>query len=113
MNRLPLLICALSALLSPLLLAATSTPQTVYFQSRDRKTELVGYLFLPSNGGPHPAIVMLHGRTGPYSSRVSKDCTFVRRGTRSPCNASTLSKRHVEWGEFWAKRGYVALHVDR
>jgi dienelactone hydrolase len=112
MNRIASLICALSALLSPLLLAAASPPQTVYFQGRDRKTELVGYVFLPSNGGRHPAIVMLHGRTGPYSSRVSKDCTFVRRGTRSPCNASTLSKRHVEWGEFWAERGYVALHVD-
>jgi dienelactone hydrolase len=60
----------------------------------------------------HPAVVMLHGRTGPYSSRVNKDCTFVRRGTPSPCDASTLSKRHLEWGEFWAERGYVALHVD-
>jgi carboxymethylenebutenolidase len=87
-------------------------PRTVYFPSRDGKTELVGYLFLPAGNGRHPAVVMLHGRAGPYSSRVNKDCTLVGQHTRSACNASTLSKRHQEWGHFWADRGYVALHVD-
>jgi carboxymethylenebutenolidase len=27
-------------------------------------------------------------------------------------SAETLSKRHKEWGEFWAARNYVALLVD-
>jgi carboxymethylenebutenolidase len=96
-------------------LPAVSTagaPQTVYFPSADGKTELVGYLFAPAGGGRHPAIVMLHGRGGPYSSNVNKDCTTVGRGVASACSAKTLSKRHVMWGEYWASHGYVALHVD-
>ena len=44
---------------------------------------------------------MLHGRGGPYSS--------LRRGTYT---AETLTMRHQMWGEFWANRGYLALHVD-
>jgi carboxymethylenebutenolidase len=48
-----------------------------------------------------PAIVMLHGRAGPYSSLA-----------KGHYNASTLSKRHKTWGEYWASRGYIALLVD-
>lgn len=62
---------------------------------------LVGYLFEPDGGGRHPAIVMLHGRAGPYSSQANGVYT-----------ADTLSKRHKQWGEFWAERGYLALLVD-
>src|SRR5689334_13185294 len=58
------LMVAICTLLSPLLFAAASKPETVFFPSRDGKTELVGYLFLPSGGGTHPGIVMLHGRGG-------------------------------------------------
>ncbi len=93
-------------------IAGAETPHAVYFPSQDGKTELVGYLFAPKTRGPHPAVVMLHGRAGPYSSRVNKECTVVSRTTHSPCNASTLSRRHTEWGHFWAERGYLALHVD-
>jgi len=92
--------------------AAASVPQTVYFPSQDGTTDLVGYLFLPEGPGPHPAVVMLHGRAGPYSSKVNAGCTFVTRSARSACNAATLSRRHLEWGSFWAGRGHVALHVD-
>jgi len=92
--------------------AAAGTPKTVYFPSGDGKTELVGYLFQPSGTGRHPAIVMLHGRAGPYSSNVNGGCTQVGRGVASPCGATTLSKRHMMWGEYWAEHGYVALHVD-
>jgi carboxymethylenebutenolidase len=88
------------------------TPQTVYFPSQDGKTELVGYLFVPAGRGPHPAVVMLHGRAGSYSSKVAAGCSLVTRTGRSPCNASALSRRHAQWGHFWAERGYVALHVD-
>jgi carboxymethylenebutenolidase len=76
-------------------------PKTVHFQSEDRRTNLAGYLFEPSGDGPHAAVVMLHGRAGAYSS--------LANGVYS---AATLSRRHREWGEFWAERGYVALLVD-
>jgi carboxymethylenebutenolidase len=75
--------------------------ETVHFQSEDRQTTLVGYLFEPEGGGRHPAIVMLHGRAGAYSSLANRVYT-----------AETLSRRHRQWGEFWAERGYLALLVD-
>lgn len=76
-------------------------PKTVHFQSEDHQTRLVGYLFEPSGGGPHAAVIMLHGRAGPYSS--------LAKGVYT---AATLSHRHKQWGEFWAERGYLALLVD-
>jgi carboxymethylenebutenolidase len=78
-----------------------ATPGTVRFTSGDDKTELVGYLFSPQGAGPHPAVVMMHGRAGAYSSS--------RPGVMAAAN---LSARHRMWGEFWAARGYLALHVD-
>jgi dienelactone hydrolase len=88
-----LILAAISALASP--------PKTVHFESEDHQTKLVGYLFEPEGAGRHPAVVMLHGRAGPYSSAAKGVYT-----------AETLSKRHQEWGRFWAERGYVALLVD-
>jgi dienelactone hydrolase len=76
-------------------------PKTVHFPSEDRQIDLTGYLFEPSGGGAHAAVVMLHGRAGPYSSLANGVYT-----------AATLSKRHKAWGEFWAERGYIALLVD-
>ena len=102
-------------LFSLLLLAAMparAEPETVYFKSADGVTEIVGYLFRPAAPGPHPAIVLLHGRGGPYSINVNRDCTFVSRGLASPCDAAGLSKRHAMWGEFWAARGVLALLPD-
>jgi dienelactone hydrolase len=80
-----------------------ATPDTVKFPSRDGKTELTGYLFKPPSTmpGPHAAVVMLHGRAGSYSS--------LKPGLIS---AENLTARHRMWGEFWAARGYLALHVD-
>jgi dienelactone hydrolase len=92
--------------------ARADAPRTVYFPSADGKTELVGYLFEPIGPARHPAIVMLHGRGGPYSINVSRGCTMVGRGVQSPCSAATLSKRHQMWGEYWVEHGYVALLVD-
>jgi dienelactone hydrolase len=91
---------------------ARAEPETVYFKSADSQTDLVGYLFKPKTPGPHPAIVLLHGRAGPYSANFNKDCTQVSRGINSPCNAATLSKRHAMWGEFWAGRGVIAILPD-
>jgi len=93
--------------------AATPTPpRTEHFPSADGRTELVGYLFEAAGPGPHPAIVLLHGRAGPYSANVNRDCTLVAPGRDSPCNAATLSKRHQAWGEYWAVHGVMALLVD-
>src|ERR1700760_3896545 len=92
--------------------AATAAPETVFFRSADGTTGIVGYLFKPPGAGPHPAIVLLHGRAGPYSANDNATCPFVARGKASPCNASTLSKRHVMWGEFWSAHGYLALLPD-
>src|SRR5215471_1568874 len=80
---------------------AANVAGTVHFRSGDGKTELTGYLFRPKGPGPHPAVVLLHGRAGAYSSLA-----------KGVYNADTLSKRHKFWGEFWAARGYVALLVD-
>ncbi|WP_246801586.1 dienelactone hydrolase family protein [Bradyrhizobium genosp. L] len=93
--------------------AAVAAPDTVYFPSADGKTELVGYLFRPPAPGPHPAIVLLHGRGGPYSLNVNKDCTLVSRASPSAdCNANGLSRRHLMWGQYWADHGYFALLPD-
>jgi len=102
------------ALALPLLIAsrAVAEPETVFFKSADGETEIVAYLFKPATPGPHGAVVMLHGRAGPYSANVNKDCALVTRETPSICNAGTLSKRHAMWGEYWAARGYLALLPD-
>jgi len=106
------LICLLLVALVMPRAASAETPTTVYFASADGRTEIVGYLFRPAGRGPYPAIVMLHGRAGPYSANVNDDCTRVARSVASPCNATTLAKRHVMWGEYWAQRGIIALLAD-
>jgi dienelactone hydrolase len=102
------------ALALPLLIAtrAVAQPETVFFKSADGETEIVAYLFKPATPGPHGAVVMLHGRAGPYSANVNKDCALVTRETPSICNAGSLSKRHMMWGEYWSARGYLALLPD-
>ena len=48
-----------------------------------------------------PAVVMMHGRAGAYSSAAD-----------GRYDASTLSRRHRMWGELWARQGYLAILVD-
>src|SRR3954447_22861826 len=83
--------------------AAASLPERVTFASADGRTTLVGYVFKPE--GPHPArmpaVVMMHGRAGAYSSAA-----------RGKYEASTLSRRHQQWGQIWAQQGYLAILVD-
>jgi carboxymethylenebutenolidase len=81
--------------------AASPVPETVHFPSEDGVTRLTGYVFLPTTGGRHGAVVMMHGRHGAYSSLAHGVYT-----------AETLTHRHQMWGRFWAERGYVGLHVD-
>ncbi len=76
-------------------------PDTVHFMSADGTTKLTGYVFKPVQSGPFPAVVMLHGRAGSYSS--------LKRGQQ---DAAALTQRHRMWGDFWAARGYLAIHVD-
>lgn len=83
------------------MIASHRGPFPVSFPSADGKTILIGYLWEPKNEGASPAVVMLHGRAGAYSSAA--DGCFI---------ANTLSKRHKMWGRFWADRGYAALLVD-
>ena len=83
-------------------LAAEVPPLAVQFPSVDG-TVLTGYLFAPSASArtKSPAIVMMHGRAGAYSSAAN-----------GHYDAATLSRRHAFWGRYWAARGYVALLVD-
>lgn len=78
-------------------------PERVTFRSGDERTELTGYVFrrMPPTPGRLPAVVMMHGRAGAYSTRA---------GGRF--EASTLSRRHKAWGAIWAQAGYLALLVD-
>ncbi len=79
------------------------TPDTVTFPSADNKTTLTGYVFRPAHaeGWRFAAVVMMHGRSGAYSS--------LANGTY---DATTLSKRHKFWGETLARAGYIAMLVD-
>lgn len=80
---------------------AADAPSDVSFASLDGKTTLRGFLFVPETPGPWPAVVMMHGRAGPYSAAA-----------KGVYDETTLSMRHKQWGRFWAARGYLALHVD-
>ena len=76
--------------------------EPVQFVSRDGKTEVKGYVFKAQNAPARaPAVVMLHGRSGAYSSLAKGDY-----------DADTLSARHKAWGRLLAQNGYVALMVD-
>lgn len=78
-------------------------PQRVVFASADGRTSLVGYVFNPEI--PHaarvPAVVLMHGRAGAYSSLAN-----------GVYDASTLTQRHQKWGHLWAQQGYLAILVD-
>lgn len=98
-------LCALSMLLIVFTANATAseTPESVQFDSADGKSRLTGYLYRPDTAkwpGARPGIVLLHGRSGLFSSAAKQ------------LDASTLSSRTALWGRFWAERGYVAIYVD-
>lgn len=78
-------------------------PERVSFPSADGATTLTGYLFRPETrtAAQAPAVVMMHGRGGVYSSMANGNYS-----------AATISRRHQEWGHLWASQGYFALMVD-
>jgi dienelactone hydrolase len=94
---------ALAVLAAAFAARADTVPKRVTFPSADGRTMLTGYVFDPAHpsGAPMPAVVMMHGRAGAYSTAA---------GGRY--DATTLSRRHLAWGELWAAHGYVALMVD-
>ena len=71
--------------------------------SADGKTMLAAYVFKPNHASEKrvPAVVMMHGRAGAYSSLAN-----------GVYDASTLTKRHKFWGETLAQNGYLAILVD-
>ena len=76
--------------------------EPVTFRSTDGSSRIRGYLFKTAGAdGRLPAVVMLHGRSGAYSSRAG-----------GVYDATTLSARHRAWGIFWARNGFAALMVD-
>ena len=83
-------------------LPKTQIPNRPRLCSSDGQTTLVGYVFAPhGKSGRAPAVVMMHGRAGAYSSEAD-----------GRYDASTLSKRHPFWGDFGPIQSYVALLVD-
>jgi dienelactone hydrolase len=78
-------------------------PDRITFPSADQHTTLDGYLYTPERDSraPVPAVVMMHGRGGVYSTAA-----------RGRYDASTISQRHQMWGRFWAAQGFVAVLVD-
>src|SRR5262245_15006634 len=93
------LLCLGASPLPPMLPLA----ERVTFQSADGATMLTGYLFRPQapTAARAPAVVMMHGRGGVYSSLAN-----------GKYDAATISRRHQEWGHLWARQGYFALLVD-
>lgn len=84
--------------------SAQPQAERVLFRSMDEpRTELTGYLYAPAGerNGKAPAVVLMHGRAGAYSSLA-----------KGVYDASTLTIRHRYWAEYWASRGYYALIVD-
>jgi dienelactone hydrolase len=86
-------------------MAQSVLPDRVTFPSLDGHTTLVGYVYAAcaksGAAAPAPAVVMMHGRAGAYSSLAD-----------GKYDATTISKRHRMWGELWAEQGYVAILVD-
>ncbi|HEY3065395.1 MAG TPA: dienelactone hydrolase family protein [Methylomirabilota bacterium] len=78
----------------------TSAQTSVTFPSNDgdltdgRSTKLTGLLYQPSGGGRAPAIVLMHGCGGLYTS------------------SGRLAARHEDWARRFQGLGYVALLVD-
>lgn len=100
-SRISPFLAAIVAIAAPAV-AQEVTVEPVSFLSRDGKTQVTAYLFKPADAPDRlPAIVMLHGRGGAYSSLA-----------KGKYDATTLSSRHKAWGELLAKNGYAALMVD-
>ena len=88
---------------APPVASAAASPERVVFSSLDDgHTQLVAYLYTPTGvEGAAPAVVLMHGRAGAFSSLAN-----------GVYDATTLTMRHRYWAQYWADRGYYALIVD-
>ena len=96
---------ALATLGFPLIAATPQfgpVPDRVTFPSTDGNTRSSA-TSTPQGAHPArvPAIVMMHGRAGAYSTLAN-----------GHYDATTLSQRHQAWGALGQQHGYVALLVD-
>lgn len=94
-------VAAVAAFATSALAAGPRAPdETLTFKSADGKTVLKGYFWQSAKAGARPAIVMMHGCGGAYSSNVE---TF---------DATTVASQYREWGERLSADGYGVLLVD-
>lgn len=102
-------IAAAAAFLVPAFGANAATmPERVTFPGADGRTVLTGYLYVPAHrpGTRSPAVVMMHGRAGAYSTSAE-----------GRYEAATLSQRHKAWGEsgprtaMWRCWSMVSAHA--
>ena len=96
LGRCLFVLCTLTALVAAYAASASEVlPDRVTFMSADGHTTLVGYIFKPTSSrqARTPAVVMMHGRAGAYSSLAN-----------GRYNASTLSQRHQKWDTFGRSR---------
>ncbi len=92
---------SLSIVSAPAKAQTKGLPERVMFPSADGRTTLVGYLYRPlRSAAPAPAIVMMHGRSGAYSSKA--DGIY---------DASTLSKRHKAWEDLIGREPELPEHL--
>ena len=90
-------IVAVAVTMTRTAIAQDAVPERVTFPSADGHTTLVGYIYAPSTKAKlTPAVVMMHGRAGPYSTLA-----------KGRYDATTLSQRHRMWGRLWAAQGFV------
>lgn len=89
----------LSALIVALVLVAqparAATPETVQFQTLHHdETVLRGFLAKPEGDGPFPTILLLHGCSGPVTSK------------------GAIASRERHWMTLFVAEGYVVLLLD-
>jgi carboxymethylenebutenolidase len=103
MFRLSTIAAALAALAfaTPALAAETRAPDTTLsFKSADGKTTLKGYFWNAKRNGARPAVVLMHGCGGAYSSDAAS------------FDATTVASQYREWGTRLSAAGYGVLLVD-
>lgn len=92
LKRLSLILAAIM-LAAPTVLAAG--PETVSFETLHRdRAMLRGFLLKPDGEGPFPSILLLHGCSGPVTSK------------------GAIAARERAWMNLFAAEGYVVLLVD-
>jgi carboxymethylenebutenolidase len=103
MHRLTIIaaVAAAFTFATPAVAADPRAPDTTLsFKSADGKTTLTGYFWNAKRPGARPAVVLMHGCGGAYSSNAT---TF---------DAATVASQYREWGTRLSAAGYGVLLVD-